>query len=362
MTPEQIDQDIKNRGLKLSDMAKAIPNELTNLQEYKSWYGFLRNIILAIINSYLLTLLVWKWDYTLIYNIPLAAIGIYLQGVILSGLFVLAHDCGHYCFSKNRLANEVIGVICLAPLWANFYSWIVGHNHHHKYSNVKKVETNWAEEMKDQDEYAQLSPMKKREYISSYGGMLGLLLGNIIAMTKYMKMPGSYPQLGTISKSMIKKIKITNYIVVSLTFITIYLLYKYTGLSGLLLIYIFPFMVGSVIGSLFTYTQHVHPDGLIFSKDGYTPIRSQIVTTYDVRFPKHMEWLTFNINFHLVHHITPSIPWYNTIEATEKFKEVYPDYHQEFHFNIPYLLKCWKNCVLDFDEKINAYRMSPPRS
>lgn len=362
MTPEQIDQDIKEKGLKLSDMAKAIPNELTNLQEYKSWYGFFRNIVLAIINSYLLTLLVWKWDYTLIFNIPLAAVGVYLQGIILSGLFVLAHDCGHYSFSKNRLANELVGVICMAPLWANFYSWIVGHNHHHKYSNIKGIETNWAEDIKDQEEFSKLNFMKKKEYISSYGGMLGLLLGNIVAMTRYMLMPDSYPQLGTISSYMLRKIKITNYIVIFSTFLTIYLIYNNFGISGLFLLYIIPFFIGSLFGSLFTYTHHIRPDSLIFSKQGHSPIRSQIVSTFDVRYPKYIEWLSFNINIHLIHHINPSIPWYNLKQATNSFKEKYPEYYQEFQFSIPYLLKCWKNCVLDFDEKINAYRMTPPRS
>ncbi|KAM4054314.1 fatty acid desaturase domain-containing protein [Hirsutella rhossiliensis] len=55
-----------------------------------------------------------------------------LQGLFATGLWVIAHECGHGAFSPSRLVNDVTGWVLHSALLVPYFSWQISHGKHHK--------------------------------------------------------------------------------------------------------------------------------------------------------------------------------------------------------------------------------------
>ena len=55
-----------------------------------------------------------------------------LQGCIATGLWVLAHECGHQAFSPYKVLNDTVGFICHSLLLVPYFAWKISHGKHHK--------------------------------------------------------------------------------------------------------------------------------------------------------------------------------------------------------------------------------------
>lgn len=56
----------------------------------------------------------------------------FLQGLFGTGLWVLAHECGHQSFSPSKTLNDTVGWICHSALLVPYFSWKISHGKHHK--------------------------------------------------------------------------------------------------------------------------------------------------------------------------------------------------------------------------------------
>ena len=56
----------------------------------------------------------------------------FLQGLFGTGLWVLAHECGHQSFSPSKKLNDTVGWICHSALLVPYFSWKISHGKHHK--------------------------------------------------------------------------------------------------------------------------------------------------------------------------------------------------------------------------------------
>ncbi|GMF97039.1 unnamed protein product [Aspergillus oryzae] len=55
-----------------------------------------------------------------------------VQGLIATGVWVLAHECGHQAFSPSKVLNDTVGWICHSALLVPYFSWKISHGKHHK--------------------------------------------------------------------------------------------------------------------------------------------------------------------------------------------------------------------------------------
>lgn len=62
----------------------------------------------------------------------------YAQGTIMTGVWVLAHECGHGGFSNYKIVNDVVGLLCHSSLLVPYHSWRISHRNHH--SNTSSME------------------------------------------------------------------------------------------------------------------------------------------------------------------------------------------------------------------------------
>ncbi|KAJ2725568.1 hypothetical protein GGI07_001196 [Coemansia sp. Benny D115] len=57
------------------------------------------------------------------------------QGVVCTGIWVIAHECGHGSFSPSRAINNLTGWVLHSSLLVPYYSWKISHSQHHKNTN-----------------------------------------------------------------------------------------------------------------------------------------------------------------------------------------------------------------------------------
>ena len=60
----------------------------------------------------------------------------FFQGAVATGVWVIAHECGHQAFSSSRMINDVTGFVLHSALLVPYFSWKHSHRRHH--SNVRK--------------------------------------------------------------------------------------------------------------------------------------------------------------------------------------------------------------------------------
>ncbi|KAF3917255.1 hypothetical protein AA313_de0201953 [Arthrobotrys entomopaga] len=60
-------------------------------------------------------------------------------GFVFTGIWILAHECGHGAFSKSKKLNWTMGMIMHSFLLVPFHSWRLTHSQHHKSTgNIEK--------------------------------------------------------------------------------------------------------------------------------------------------------------------------------------------------------------------------------
>ena len=56
----------------------------------------------------------------------------FLQGLFATGLWVIAHECGHQSFSTSKVINDTTGWVLHSCLLVPYFSWKISHGKHHK--------------------------------------------------------------------------------------------------------------------------------------------------------------------------------------------------------------------------------------
>ena len=56
----------------------------------------------------------------------------FLQGLFATGIWVLAHECGHQSFSTSKTLNDTTGWVLHSTLFVPYFSWKISHGKHHK--------------------------------------------------------------------------------------------------------------------------------------------------------------------------------------------------------------------------------------
>lgn len=116
-------------------------------------------------------------------RIALWAAYTFLQGLFGTGLWVLAHECGHQSFSPSKTLNDTVGWICHSALLVPYFSWKISHGKHHK--STGHIERDMV-----------FLPLKREDYASRAGKLtheLGELMEETPIATLYNLI---YQQLG----------------------------------------------------------------------------------------------------------------------------------------------------------------------
>jgi bifunctional Delta-12/omega-3 fatty acid desaturase len=65
----------------------------------------------------------------------------FLQGCVGTGIWILAHECGHGSFSSYPLVNDIVGWLLHSSLLVPYFSWKITHARHHRYTGHMEKDT-----------------------------------------------------------------------------------------------------------------------------------------------------------------------------------------------------------------------------
>lgn len=72
-----------------------------------------------------------------------------IQGMTATGIWVLAHECGHQSFSPSKILNDTVGFILHSALLVPYFSWKISHGKHHKATGHMERDMTWAPKTRD---------------------------------------------------------------------------------------------------------------------------------------------------------------------------------------------------------------------
>jgi acyl-lipid omega-6 desaturase (Delta-12 desaturase) len=324
----------------IKQIKEAIKPECYVVQPRESWLTFLRTFTLVFLFQYL----IWLTPLTL-QATPLLLCLVFLAGLSFMGIFVLGHDCGHYAFSEKKWVNDVVGTLCHVPIMNGFFAWRVAHDFHHRHTQVRGVDPDWPELLVTKTE----SPPwhQKLALRLGVGTVLGIVVGFWVGMLKRAFFFLAIPQmkLGT-QKSLV--VFAHTLFSLALTVLILGLYVEFVGLDKFLVMYAAPALIATSLGALLTFLHHTHKGSFVSDKEFADSFKTQVLGTWNVRFPRWVEWMWLDINIHLPHHLSIRIPWYHLKMAHHQLKTTYPESVQDKDFSLGMLRECWR--VTDLEE------------
>ena len=274
--------------------------------------------------------------------IPIWILYAFLSGTTAMGFWVIAHECGHGAFSKNRVLETITGYLLHSLLLVPYFSWQRSHAVHHRFTNhITKGETHVpividgngiSEKVGGEKELSFSSKLGKTNY-----GILQLVLHLIFGWPAYL-LSGSTGGLsyGTsnhfwprkpFSKTLwpavwAKKVWISDIGVAAVIIGLIILVIKH-GIFPIIVMYVGPLLVVNCWLVIYTWLHHTDSDVPHLSNSEFSFMRGAFLSI-DRPYGKIINILHHNIgSSHVVHHVCPTIPHYYATKATLAIKKAF---------------------------------------
>lgn len=262
----------------------------------------LKTSVLQIINTIVPFLLLWYLAFeslTISYWLTLAVA--FLASGFVIRIFILFHDCCHQNFFGNQRANEIIGMVTGILTLFPYEQWRRSHAvHHATSSNLNKRGTGdiWILTV---EEYVAASLWKRAAYRLYRNPFVMFVLGPfymILIKNRFNE------------KDARKKERLNTY-VTNIAIALLYGLLCYTiGWQAFLMIQLPIFYISGAAGIWLFYVQHQFEDSYFEKEEGWDFVKAAVDGSSYYKLPKVLQWLTGNIGFHHVHHLSPRVPNY----------------------------------------------------
>jgi acyl-lipid omega-6 desaturase (Delta-12 desaturase) len=269
----------------------------------------LQNSIIQIVNTLGPFFLLWFLAYKSLSVSYFLTLGIC---IVASGFlvrtFIIFHDCTHYSFFKSRKANRVLGTVTGILTLFPFEKW--GHDHaihHATSSNLDKRGTGdlW---MLTVEEYMEASTWTKIQYRLYRNPFVMFVLGPIYVFG----IENRFNHRGARRKE-----RMNTYLTNVLLVVVISSLCMLIGWQSFLMIQGPIFMISGALGIWLFYIQHTFEDSYFEEDEHWEYVKAAVEGSSFYKLPKILQWLTGNIGYHHVHHLSPRVPNYKLEEVHE---------------------------------------------
>ncbi|MCM3260462.1 fatty acid desaturase [Paenibacillus lautus] len=263
--------------------------------------------------------------------------------VVASGFvvrtFIIFHDCCHGSFFKSRKANKILGTITGVLTLCPYEQWKNTHAiHHATSSNLDKrgIGDMWVLTV---EEYGAASFWQRLYYRVYRNPIVMFGLGPIaIFLISYR-----FNRKGARRKE-----KISNY-TTNILIVALYALLCWAiGWQAFLLVQAPIFMVSGMLGIWLFYVQHQFEETYYEHDEEWSYINAAVEGSSYYKLPKVLQWITGNIGFHHVHHLSPKVPNYNL----EKAHEAAPPLQKATTITLKTSLKSIRFRLWDEDKKV----------
>jgi len=230
-------------------------------------------------------------------TLPIAIVA----GGFLVRTFIIFHDCCHGSFFRSRKWNAIVGTITGIMTFVPYLQWRHSHAVHHATSgNLDKRGTGdiWTLTV---DEYVAASPLRRLRYRIYRNPIVMFGLGPIfIFLIDYR-----FNRRGARLKERLNTY-LTNIGIVASMGLLVWLL----GWQTTLLIQGPIFFVSGMLGIWLFYVQHQFEEGYYEDEAQWDHVRAALQGSSFYKLPRVLHWITGNIGFHHIHHLSPRVPNY----------------------------------------------------
>ncbi|PEA24978.1 fatty acid desaturase [Bacillus cereus] len=260
-----------------------------------------------IINTVVPFIILWYLAYkSLSVSYWLALVPSLLAAGFMTRIFIIFHDCTHHSFFKSRRVNRIVGtcmgVLTLFP----FDQWGHEHSVHHATSgNLDKRGTGdiWTLTV---NEYL-AAPFRLRLAYRLYRNPLVMFgLGPIYVFL----LKNRFNRKGARKKERMNTY-LTNVLIVALIGVLCWAI----GWQSFLLVHGTIFLIAGSVGIWLFYVQHTFEDSYFEEDKEWEYVKAAVEGSSFYKLPKILQFLTGNIGFHHVHHLSPRVPNYKLEEA-----------------------------------------------
>lgn len=259
----------------------------------------------------------------------------FFQGAVSTGVWVLAHECGHQAFSKYQWINDGVGLVFHSLLLVPYYAWKHSHRRHH--SNTGSVAKDEVFVPKVMDtvsegfEWAQFGPFRLIKLLGAlFLGWPMYLWFNV----KSRPYPGHAwvnhfdPWSPIFSKRERVEILVSDIALASVTY-GLYVAGSTWGWVWLLKTYGVPYLIVNFWLVMITLLQHTHPALPHYTDSEWDWLRGALATV-----DRNYGWLLNTLHHHIAdthvtHHLFSQMPHYHAQEATEAIKPILGKYYQK---------------------------------
>lgn len=114
-------------------LRRAVPQDCFERKVGTSLYYVLRDTVSIASLAYLAVNYIPSSEQASIRHYLLWFVYAFSQGLVSTGAWILAHECGHGSLFNNQELNDVIGFILHSVLLVPYFSWKFTHSRHHRF-------------------------------------------------------------------------------------------------------------------------------------------------------------------------------------------------------------------------------------
>ncbi|MUT65132.1 fatty acid desaturase [Paenibacillus sp. NEAU-GSW1] len=233
------------------------------------------------------------------------AVGIVASGFVIR-TFIIFHDCCHGSFFKSKRANAILGTITGVLTHVPYSQWKYSHSIHHASSgNLDKrgLGDIWILTV---DEYESAPRWRQIAYRLYRNPLVMFGLGPIAVFLIQYRFN---------RKGAKRKERMNTYLTNALMASLYALLCWAIGWQAFVLVHGPIFFVSGLLGIWLFYVQHQYEDSYFENDEEWSYVQAAVEGSSYYKLPKPLQWMTGNIGFHHVHHLSPKVPNYYLEDA-----------------------------------------------
>jgi omega-6 fatty acid desaturase (delta-12 desaturase) len=249
----------------------------------------------------------------------------------MTGVWVIAHECGHQAFSPSGLLNDTVGFIFHTMLCVPYFSWKISHAKHHlRTGSMAEDEVFVPRHMETatESDHPLMHTAPVRFFLIVFMLTLGwpayLLLNTTAHPTKDF-VSHFWPYCSLFSQKEQRLVMLSDAGLLAWG-IVLYKLAQMSSFSWVMLVYGFPMVITNCWLVTITALQHTHKDIPHYDAKTWNWLRGAL-TTVD------RDYGILNVvhhhigDTHIAHHLFHTMPHYHAQEATEAIKKVLGEFY-----------------------------------